>query len=406
MFPDPGSTKKDDNHKHTETKQNTSHSVKYGFSNLRSKRDSSEIDEDFNEEKRVRDFVGKRFHDEDKVMPLDITLFMDYPSEHFYPYDVDDKENNEEDSDIFENHPEQKRLRDFVGKRSDNWGLDSWSSYDKRLRDFVGKRGDDKEKRLREFVGKRMSDFEGKAGDFLEENAATEKRLRDFVGKRGSTDDADSLILLYSVQDLLDEKNRHSSRINNRPTGSIDKQEVVELQSDIEKRLRDFIGKRTSNSGRRPYENIQKRIRDFVGKRDGSDIFSEDKRIREFVGKRDSADMLREDKRIREFIGKRADKRPREFIGKRTVFSNEDEAGFEEEKRVRDFVGKRWGAEGFVQYKRPREFVGKRLLPDNDFEDPVYAKKRVRDFVGKRDYVSDLDRSNTVKRIREFIGKR
>ena len=158
-------------------------------------------------------------------------------------------------------------------------------------------------------------------------------------------------------------------------------------QNPVNKRLREFFGKRDDVSaqkrlreffGKRGDPSAEKRLREFFGKRD--DI-SEVKRLREFFGKRSNADV----KRLREFFGKRddpsADKRLREFFGKRD--------GLSADKRLREFFGKR---DGLTADKRLREFFGKR--------DGLSADKRLREFFGKR---SDL---GPDKRLREFFGKR
>lgn len=204
---------------------------------------------------------------------------------------VEQMRNKREISDFDESDTaKEKRLRDFLGKRS---------------RDFLGKRSEDgldfsdaaeledMEKRHRDFLGKRS----------YEDEIDNEKRMRDFLGKRS-----------YEVMD--EDLEPFSGPFDGELYDSYDKRFSREFvgkrgyNTELVKRLRDFVGKRFS-----PEDLIMLRSRYFVRK---------PKYERELVGKRSypmmQLDGLQEDKRMRDFLGKRSS---RDFLG----------------KRMRDFLG-------------------------------------------------------------------
>uniref|UniRef100_A0A2C9JD79 Uncharacterized protein n=1 Tax=Biomphalaria glabrata TaxID=6526 RepID=A0A2C9JD79_BIOGL len=315
-----------------------------------------------------------------------------------------------------------KRVREFVGKRSEDQFYNENDAIEKRPRQFVGKRSEDK--RVREFVGKRVREFVGKRdnGDI-----DTDKRVREFVGKRNSY--GDEFDNADDVDRFLAEK---------RPRQFVGKRSGPYFYDEIisnEKRPRQFVGKRSSPYFYDEILNNEKRPRQFVGKRDNlEDIFlNEEKRPRQFVGKRYIADedfLIDAEKRPRQFVGKRysfaldnlVEKRPRQLVGKRNFDEVLTDAAqrnaitnyilhrlVEESPELMDGV---LTEDGQLRTKRSvsdcEDDLKKSLTElfskdDEDLRDRFSLDKRIREFVGKRSPSSCVD---LVKRVREFVGKR
>ncbi|CAG5120816.1 unnamed protein product [Candidula unifasciata] len=342
------------------------------------------------EDKRLRDFVGKRA----QIEPVELQPLT--PEQGFSELPIDAVADYEErQPDVHDGNtyiPEEHLFPSPQSSFEESYFL---PPYYKRLRDFVGKR---EEKRLRDFVGKRLRDFVGKRSHILYDDGFTnEKRLRDFVGKRNdfieNSEDEFQPDVSKRLRDFVGKRDLSDNFRFKRA------REFVGKRDDISKRLRDFVGKRAEYYPSYLLPRYDKRLRDFVGKREAYEIFDEGKRLRDFVGKRDGDDIFEEDKRLRDFVGKRDDKRAREFVGKRSDKRAREFVGKRDDKRAREFVGKR-------DDKRAREFVGKRFQFDGDSEEEPLAYKRLRDFVGKRNDFTDFDRPAVGKRLRDFVGRR
>ncbi|BFZ10696.1 hypothetical protein BsWGS_13735 [Bradybaena similaris] len=363
----------------------------------------------YTEDKRLRDFVGKRTQPElsDLQALPSVHGFVELPLEAVVDYEERQLAGRGDEREAIEE--ELGQLSQFPSPQTSFGDSYFLPPYSKRLRDFVGKRD---EKRLRDFVGKRLRDFVGKRGIVpYDSGFINEKRLRDFVGKRDVTDNnaEDELHSDISkrLRDFVGKRDLNSNFRLKRA------REFVGKRDDISKRLRDFVGKRAMYYPIDVLPSYDKRLRDFVGKREGFQVFDEVKRLRDFVGKRDGGDIFEEDKRLRDFVGKRDDKRAREFVGKRDDKRAREFVGKrDDDKRAREFVGKRQDKRPreFVgkrdDDKRAREFVGKRFQFDDDREEELSAFKRLRDFVGKRSELSDLETAEVGKRLRDFVGRR
>jgi hypothetical protein len=204
----------------------------------RTRRDISDFEDiKSNDDKRQREFIGKRSADE----ALDM-----------------DELDSDSDGYMYDNNVD-KRLREFIGKRSS-----PEFETEKRMRDFLGKRDfdiDDMEKRQREFVGKRSQYYDNDAEDDTFETY--DKRLREFIGKRD-----------YNDYSYLAKRLREFVGKRLTPEGYYRRLRQPRYQ-------RELIGKRSSpalydnfNEDKRMREFIGKRLREFVGKR-----------MRDFVGK-------------------------------------------------------------------------------------------------------------------------
>nr|ARS01374.1 prqfvamide 1 [Deroceras reticulatum] len=369
---------------HQQHKQASRHDS--GYSNVRSKRDSVQLEDGLDLDKRVRDFVGKRSPPEMYstipepllITPVDISDDVGYPIEvalapadsSIFGYDVDETENISGDAEEKAWNPFDKRLREFVGKRGES---DYLGEISKRVRDFVGKR-------------ESLDNYE---------SGMLEKRPREFVGKRADIEDNDDFTLLNNESHFPDPSYRFRD-VDKRPREFLGKRDETDESNDIDKRLRDFVGKRADTFLDDPSVDLEKRVREFVGKR-------QDKRPRQFVGKRPRQFVGKRPrqfvgKRPRQFVGKRprqfVGKRPRQFVGKRP----RQFVGKREDLRPRQFVGK-------LEEKRPRQFVGKRSTLFDDYEDDnIELAKKLRDFVGKRSSEDELYEED--KRLRDFVGKR
>ncbi|KAH9487652.1 hypothetical protein Btru_069890 [Bulinus truncatus] len=345
----------------------------------------------------------------------------------------EDNLRNRRDADI------DKRIREFVGKRSESQldeliGVsnsqlvpDVVDQPEKRPRQFVGKRSEDK--RVRDFVGKRFS-----STDYLEQFS---KRLREFVGKRDS-DDVDK-----RVREFVGKRDRFVSELDNAQDNLAGNEIVENLDRFLAvKRPRQFVGKRSDQYFVDPMFNEVKRPRQFVGKRSNpyfnDEILYTEKRPRQFVGKRGAPYfddvILNQEKRPRQFVGKRyvqdgdlfffTDKRPRQFVGKRSELTADNDV----EKRPRQFVGKRNVEDLILSDAAQRKFITgnilQRLIADNpklemadETDDQVRLKrsvsecgaeleKRLREFVGKRGGADpEADRTNLHKELQDFIDK-
>lgn len=176
------------------------------------------------------------------------------------------------DKDIESSSQEIDHQRDFATLNKRRYGDDD---FQKRLRYFIGKRSDtgDKEKRMRYLLGKRFA-FDGNVN----------KRLRYFLGKRDFSD-------TKKRTKRSDELGSHDLEQNMRHI--LEKQESDKVNPGLEKRMRYFLGKRmryflgkransaTSNSDSQ--NESSKRTRYFLGKRDGTRYFL-GKRFRYFLG--------------------------------------------------------------------------------------------------------------------------
>ena len=201
----------------------------------RTRRDISDFDIKSSDDKRQREFIGKRSADE----PIDL-----------------DELNSDSDGYMYDNM--DKRLREFVGKRSS-----PEFETEKRMRDFVGKRDydlDDMVKRQREFVGKRSQYYDNDDDDTFD---SYDKRMREFIGKRSYNDYSYLVKRLreFVGKRLTPEGYYRRLRHPRYQRELIGKRSSPDLYDNLDedKRMREFIGKRMR-------EFVGKRMRDFVGK--------------------------------------------------------------------------------------------------------------------------------------------
>lgn len=132
------------------------------------------------------------------------------------------------DKDIESSSQEIDHQRDFATLNKRRYGDDD---FQKRLRYFIGKRSDtgDKEKRMRYLLGKRFA-FDGNVN----------KRLRYFLGKRDFSDTKKRT--RYFIEKRSDELGSHDLEQNMRHI--LEKQESDKVNPGLEKRMRYFLGKR------------------------------------------------------------------------------------------------------------------------------------------------------------------
>lgn len=181
------------------------------------------------------------------------------------------------DKDIESSSQEIDHQMEFATLNKRRYGDDD---FQKRLRYFIGKRSDtgDKEKRMRYLLGKRFA-FDGNVN----------KRLRYFLGKRDLSETGKRT--RYFIGKRSDELSRNN--LEKKMIHILEKQESDKVSPGLEKRMRYFLGKRmryflgkradgaTSNSDSE--NESSKRMRYFLGKRDGTRYFL-GKRFRYFLG--------------------------------------------------------------------------------------------------------------------------
>ena len=361
-----------------------------------------------------------------------------------------------------------KRLRDFVGKRV--WSLANSLADDSYDENRHGARllhhnidsfrnQATVQKRLRDFIGKRDSN-RNLRGAFLDKK--DDYMIREFVGKRsdGITDEREDAVNVDRPLLFSDTSDGGWNVVDIDGSAFSGNGDVYPYPyyMPVEKRLRDFIGKRNLHS---LYDKVEKRLRDFVGKRNINLRHQQrGKRLRDFIGKRDlqylpfitrrpyvtnnvfsnAGNALGPTpqrgqqynlpaKRLRDFVGKRTPENlsshflghlpgsadtmnsvPRFLHEDGFIYPSELTASGSVQKRRGEFVGKRFEHEDYENPDIPETWIRHNSNDgDVDAYDDFSFQKRIRDFVGKRsdsNHILMRHGVNLSKRLRDFIGKR